>query len=343
MSRPDQIIVPDGVCSASDRFKGVCPEQYANWFRVENAVEQDAETVDIVIDGLIVDPFMAEVLGIGVSSVQVVDEIMALRGRPLTVWINSEGGLIQAGLGIYNQLLMHDAPVTTIVYGFAMSIASVIAMAGDTRIMAPASALFIHEASGPLDGTAADHRHEAEILDQLSEQIAAVYASRGDSRRSWRALMQAGSGASQGTLIPAAEAVRLRLADRIDAKITRQPSNVVDLARYTAGIDLTGRQNVADPAEILESAEETAPLEEQRPTIRDAEKALRDGGFSDREAKAILADGYRSLDARDEHEEEAEDVPGTDTEPKIDSELAESMAAAWSILQRRGVSPVAPV
>jgi ATP-dependent protease ClpP protease subunit len=340
MNRPDQIIVPDGVCSASDRFKGVCPERYANWFRVENAVEMDAEAVDIVIDGLIVDPFMAEVLGIGVSSAQVVDEIMALRGRPLTVWINSEGGLIQAGLGIYNQLLMHDAPVTTIVYGFAMSIASVIAMAGDTRIMAPASGLFIHEASGPLDGTASDHRQEAAILDQLSDQIASVYASRGDSRRSWRALMQAGSGSAQGTLIPAAEAVRLRLADRIDSKITRQPSNVVDLARYTTGMDLDGRQNAADPAAILEAPEGETPEDEQRPTIRDAEKALRDGGFSDREAKAILAEGYRSLAARDEQDEESDEVPGTDTVSEIDSELAESMAMAWSVLQRRGVSLV---
>lgn len=335
MNRPEQIVVPDGVCSASDRLKGLCPDALKNWFRVENAVDPEAP-VDIVIDGLIVDDFMAEMLGLGTSASTVVDQIMAFRGRPLNVWINSEGGLIQDGLGIYNQLLMHDAPVTTIVYGFAMSIASVIAMAGDTRIMAPASGLFIHEASGPMDGTASDHRQEAEILDQLSTQIAGVYASRGDSRRNWRAMMQAGSGPSQGTFITAADAVKLRLADKIDTAITRQATNAVDLAPYAVALDLAGRQNLADLDAIIDENGEPKGT----PTKRDAEQILRDGGFSDREAKAILAEGYHAIAARDEQHDESEDVPGTDTVSEADSELAESMAMAWSVMARYGVSPM---
>lgn len=240
------IPVPDGLCSPSDRFAGRCPDAIRNWFRVENAATDGMQPVDIVIDGPIVDPFMADFLGIGVSSTQVVEAILSLRGHPLTVWINSEGGLITAGLAIYGQLRMHDAPVTTVVYGAAMSIASLIAMAGSTVIMAPASFLFIHEARNEVDGTASDHRTQADLLDQLSDQIAGVYASRGGTKTDWRALMKAGTGDMQGTLITAEDAVKRKLADRIDTSIVRQAVNLVDLQPYRVRGMAAEAVNLAD-------------------------------------------------------------------------------------------------
>ncbi len=57
------------------------------------------------------------------------------------------------------------------------------------------------------------------------------------------------------------------------------------------------------PAELL-----TATAEADQPlTERDAEQALRDAGYSRREAKAILSEGYGALTLRD-----AEDAPETD-------------------------------
>lgn len=315
------IAVPEGLCSPSDRFAGRCGESLKNWFRVENAAQgaDTTEAVDIVIDGPIVDQFMSDFLGIGVSSADVVNAIMQLRGQPLNVWINSDGGIITSGLAIYNQLLMHDAPVTTIVYGGALSIASVIAMAGGGNglggavVMAPASMLFIHEAHSGMEGTAADFRQEAGLLDQLSEQIAGVYARRGDSRVNWRSLMQAGSGPSQGTLITAEEAVRRKLADRIDTKIARQPANALDMSRYVAAarIDQVG---ATEPEGAPDA--ETEPETEDILTIRAAERALREAGFSNSRAKTIVAKGWHETDrddppnssGMDEPEPEAEDV-----------------------------------
>ncbi len=309
MGQPSPIEIPSGLCSPSARLKGVCPESYKDWFRVENAAATESDApIDLVIDGVIVDGDMADILGIGVSASNIVQTIMEQRGRPLNVWINSEGGLIQDGLGIYNQLLMHDAPVTTIVYGFAMSIASVIAMAGTTRIMAPASALFIHEGRGPMFGTASDHRQEAENLDRLSEQIAGVYRARGDSRRNWRAMMQAGSGPAQGTFILADEAVKLGLASRIDTDIVRKPSNLVDLGRFGLSEPLAGRVNLADIAAIGDTGEpiETGPdvltddaTEEPALTVRDVERSLRDAGISQSQAKMAAPKVLASLTQRD--------------------------------------------
>lgn len=327
MDRPEQIAIPMGLCSPSDRLKGICPDSYQEWFRIENlASGSDEGPLDLVIDGMIVDDFMAEMLGIGTSATQVVDAIMTNRGRPLNVWINSEGGLIQDGLGIYNQLLMHDAPVTTIVYGFAMSIASVIAMAGDTRIMAPASALFVHEAHGALNGTSSDHLQEAENLDRLSEQIAGVYRARGDSRRNWRSMMKAGSGPGQGTFILADEALKLGLASRIDTDIVRKPSNLADMARYSGAVGLgevRGRMNMANleelPDTIIDNPDSSSTEEstEEAPTltVRDMERILRDGGISQSQAKMaapkVLA-GLTQRDGADGESTEMADEHGSD-------------------------------
>ena len=63
----------------------------------------------------------------------------------ITVHINSNGGDLKEGLGIYNVLKGRN--VTTICEGFAASSASVIFCAGTKRVMNAASLLFIHNAS----------------------------------------------------------------------------------------------------------------------------------------------------------------------------------------------------
>jgi len=62
------------------------------------------------------------------------------------VRINSIGGTVSDGFAIYNALKEHPANVTTYIDGDAMSIASIIALAGDTRVIAPNARIMIHEA-----------------------------------------------------------------------------------------------------------------------------------------------------------------------------------------------------
>ena len=64
----------------------------------------------------------------------------------INVYINSYGGEVAEGLAIYNALKRHAAKVKTYCDGFACSVASVIFMAGDERIMNEASLLMIHNA-----------------------------------------------------------------------------------------------------------------------------------------------------------------------------------------------------
>ena len=92
--------------------------------------------------------------------------------------INSGGGSVFEGFAIYNMLKQHKAKVDVQVDGIAASIASVIAMAGDTISMPKNSYLMIHNASGMAFGTADEMKKQAEILEGLSGTIAQVYVDR---------------------------------------------------------------------------------------------------------------------------------------------------------------------
>ncbi|MGX8703567.1 MAG: head maturation protease, ClpP-related, partial [bacterium] len=91
----------------------------------------------------------------------------------ITVHINSNGGELKEGLGIYNTLKARN--VTTICEGFAASAGSVIFCAGAKRIMQPASLLFIHQAHMSKGGNADDFEKAAEDLRIVTEAAVAAY------------------------------------------------------------------------------------------------------------------------------------------------------------------------
>ena len=93
----------------------------------------------------------------------------------INVYINSYGGEVAEGLAIYNALRRHKAKVRTFCDGFACSIASVIFMAGDERIMNEASLLMIHNAWTWASGNAAELRKQAEDLDKITQASMEAY------------------------------------------------------------------------------------------------------------------------------------------------------------------------
>lgn len=97
----------------------------------------------------------------------------------INVHINSYGGEVAEGLAIYNALRRHKAKVVTTCDGFACSIASVIFMAGDERLMSKASLLMIHNAWTSAYGVNAnDLRKLAEDMDAITARSKAAYLDR---------------------------------------------------------------------------------------------------------------------------------------------------------------------
>lgn len=93
----------------------------------------------------------------------------------IDVYINSYGGEVAEGVAIYNALKRHKAKVRTICDGFACSIASVIFMAGEERIMNEASMLMIHNAWTFAEGNAAELRKQADDLDKITKLSIETY------------------------------------------------------------------------------------------------------------------------------------------------------------------------
>ena len=106
--------------------------------------------------------------------------------------INSPGGLVFEGMAIYNALKDHPAEVHVHIDGLAASIASIIAMVGDTITMAENAAFMIHEPWGVTVGSAEDMLAEADLLQKLTDIGVSTYAARsGQSPESIRQAMKA--------------------------------------------------------------------------------------------------------------------------------------------------------
>jgi ATP-dependent protease ClpP protease subunit len=171
-----------------------------NWFRIENKAE--ARTADLFI--------YDEIGYFGTTAAEFGKELQALNVEQIDVHINSVGGSVFDGIAIYNALRTHDAKVTTQVDSAALSIASVIAQAGDTRTMVSGSQMMIHEAHGMALGFAGDMREMADLLDKQTGIIAGIYAERsGEPKAGFDTLMRA------STWLDADETVAAGLADDI--------------------------------------------------------------------------------------------------------------------------------
>lgn len=146
--------------------------------------------------------------GSGVSAKAFSDALQSVGPGPLVVEINSPGGNVWDGLAIYNMLRGRNAQVTTRVVGIAASIASIIALAGDTVEIADAALFMIHDPSGMVAGTADDMRKMAAALDQHAEVLAGIY-----SKRTGKPVAQIRAAMTAETWFTAQEAVVFGLAD----------------------------------------------------------------------------------------------------------------------------------
>jgi len=98
--------------------------------------------------------------------------------KDISLYINSPGGQIYAGLAIYDTMQFVKPDITTICFGMAMSMGSLL-LAGGTegkRLALPNSRILIHQPSGGYQGQSADVEiHAREILD-LRSRMDEIYS-----------------------------------------------------------------------------------------------------------------------------------------------------------------------
>lgn len=115
----------------------------------------------------------------GISARTVRDELKKVGAvKDLDIFINSPGGGVFEGFAIYNQLMRHPAKKTVFVDGVAASIASVIMLAGERRVVAENADVMIHDPWGIGFGNSRDMRKVADTLDQIRDNVLDTYFSR---------------------------------------------------------------------------------------------------------------------------------------------------------------------
>ena len=100
----------------------------------------------------------------------------------VNVHINSFGGYVFEGITIHNVLKGSGKKINVIIDGIAASIASVIAMAGDSIKMYPTSQMMIHNCWGWVCGNANDLRKEADNMDAIMESSKIAYLEKSNGK-----------------------------------------------------------------------------------------------------------------------------------------------------------------
>ncbi|MGO4291225.1 ClpP family protease [Chitinophaga sp. RAB17] len=103
--------------------------------------------------------------------------------RPINMYINSPGGVIYAGLAIYDTMKMLKSPVSTMAVGFTGSMGTIILTAGATgqRYALPNATIHMHPSSGGAKGYTEDVRiafREQQRLQDKTFQVIAKHAGR---------------------------------------------------------------------------------------------------------------------------------------------------------------------
>jgi ATP-dependent Clp protease, protease subunit len=152
-------------------------------------------------------------------------------GKDVSVYVNSPGGSLHAGLAIYDTMQYIRPDVQTICYGMAMSAGSLILTGGTQgkRLTLPNARILIHQPSSGFQGQSSDIEiHAREIL-ELRRLIEEIYAKHTD-----RTTDEIHEDMERDRFFGADEAVEYGLVDRIvqASELRRPPSGFA-----AAGVD----------------------------------------------------------------------------------------------------------
>ena len=146
-----------------------------------NVLKNDESEAEIRIEGEIKEnqSFWAMLFGENEQLAKDVrEQIAEFNGKPLTVWINSEGGECIAASVMYTALMEHKGGTVVKVDGKAISAASVVAMAGEKVLMSPTAVMMIHNPLTAVEGEVKDMEKAIRVLKEVKETILNAYCNK---------------------------------------------------------------------------------------------------------------------------------------------------------------------
>ena len=132
--------------------------------------------------------------------------------RDIYMYINSPGGVVYAGMAIYDTMQHLRAPVSTFCVGMCASMAAVLLTAGEKgkRNALPNSRILIHQPSGGSQGTAADVEIAAKEILHLREQLNGIL-----SKHTGQSVERIAEDVDRDRFMSPQEAMEYGLIDRV--------------------------------------------------------------------------------------------------------------------------------
>jgi ATP-dependent Clp protease protease subunit len=132
--------------------------------------------------------------------------------KDIAFYINSPGGVVSAGLAIYDTMQYIRSPVSTVCVGMAASMGSLLLCAGakGKRFALPNARMMVHQPTGGAQGQAADIEIEAREILTLRARLNRIY-----ERHSGRALEEIERALERNRYMSAEEARDFGLVDEV--------------------------------------------------------------------------------------------------------------------------------
>ena len=104
--------------------------------------------------------------------------------KEISIYLNSPGGSVTAGLGIYDTMQFISSPVATICTGMAASMAAVLLVAGQEgkRSALPHSRVMIHQPLGGVQGQASDIEITAREIQKMKKELYTIISDHSHTR-----------------------------------------------------------------------------------------------------------------------------------------------------------------
>jgi ATP-dependent Clp protease, protease subunit len=134
--------------------------------------------------------------------------------KDILFYINSPGGVVTAGMAIYDTMQFIKPDVSTVVMGQACSMGSLLATAGAAgkRLILPSARHMIHQPSGGASGQATDIQIQAQEILKMKRYLAEIYVKHNTASKTFEQLTL---DMERDNFMSAEEAVVYGLADRI--------------------------------------------------------------------------------------------------------------------------------
>lgn len=137
--------------------------------------------------------------------------------KDILFYINSPGGVVTAGMSIYDTMQFIKPDVSTIVMGQACSMGSLLAASGaqGKRIMLPHARHMIHQPSGGAQGQATDIQIQAEEILKMKKYLTEIYVKHNSKGKTFEELS---ADMERDKFMSAQEALDYGLIDEIVSK-----------------------------------------------------------------------------------------------------------------------------